>query len=755
MRGRHHLAAIAFVAGAAAFEMEGFYRLILLSFVIAWLSLWISSWKWKGSLFIFFLAGALLSVSKPSLLPIEPSSSPMNIKIISPLKESSSTIQTTLYHSPSHNKIQLLFLISDLSDSEVQTVKKQLKYGAVCLFSGEVKSPEQARNYGQFDYRMYLKNQGIQYQSLITSLEEIQCEGKGALQKLFASREALIVKVSDSMDKELFAWTSALIFGDTSLLDEEIIEWFREFSLSHILAISGLHIGLFISGLYLLFYRTGRVALEQTRWLLVIILPCYSFLAGGAPSVLRASFMAGIFFLLIQRKLRFPITDVLSLAAGLLLLWNPYYLHNLGYQFSFLVTFALVLAAPLLKQQQSWKLPASISLISQLMILPLQLHYFYQYNPFSLFANLLLVPYFSLLVIPVLFLFVIISFIIGPSTTVFLSGLFYQFHEAVVFFMMKHWEIFNLQWVVGELPIEWMLMYWVGFFGMMYFWCQKKRSQAFLLSILSVAVIVSYMLLPYVTPKGTVTMLDVGQGDTFIIELPYRRNVIMIDAAGPSLFLNDQDATFDHIIHPYLKSRGIRSIGALFISHGDQDHNGSTGQLLNNYEISSVFTHPFNQSLTGTEEFLEAGQIIDISGVNFHVLHPDEDYLEENDNSLVLYVELGGKKWLFTGDISQEVESKLLKSYPQLTADVLKLAHHGSRTSTSEEWLKKLQPSAALISAGVNNRYGHPHEEIVELLEMQDILVLRTDWHGAVRFQFTKERGTFSTFLPYNAERRH
>ncbi|WP_082233776.1 DNA internalization-related competence protein ComEC/Rec2 [Halobacillus massiliensis] len=755
MRGTHHLAAIAFIAGAVTSEFEGYHRFLLGSIVIIWISSSLFSWKWKGSLLICFSAGALLAISNSSPPPIEVTTdTPLYVKIVSPLKKSSSAYQAVLYHPSSRHKIQLSFLITDKSENEARNAKNQLKYGAECTLTSEVLPPDKARNYGQFDYRKYLENQGIYYQSVVSSSNEILCEGEGFYQSILDARETIIDRVKNSMDYDLFKWTSALIFGDTSLLDEETITWFRQFSLSHILAISGLHIGLFISGLYVLFYRSGWITIEQTHWIVLIILPCYSFLAGGAPSVLRASFMAVVCLLLIQGKLRFPVTDVLAWAAVLLLLWNPNYLHNIGYQFSFLVSFGLVLSASFLKKQSSWKLPATVSLISQLTILPLQLHYFYQFNPLSLFANLLLVPYFSLLVIPLLFLLVILSMITGELITRFLSGMLSQLHEGFLAFTMEIGKPFNIQWTVGEFPFEWIGIYWITFSFMMFFWVQEKRKPAFAYSVLAVGIMAAYSLLPYISPKGSITMLDVGQGDTFVIELPYRRSVILIDAAGSPSFSSDKNAVFNYVIDPYLLSRGIRTIEAVFISHEDNDHSGSLDSLIQNYKIGHIFTHPYSLKGKGERHFLKAEKVVQISGTEFHILHPSNDLKDENDNSLVLYVELGGKKWLFTGDISKHVEKDIIEKYPQLEADVLKLAHHGSNTSTSLEWIRGLNPSVALISAGVNNQYGHPHEEIIELVENEELLILRTDEHGAVTYRFTKEKGTFSTYLPYNAKKK-
>ena len=132
----------------------------------------------------------------------------------------------------------------------------------------------------------------------------------------------------------------------------------------------------------------------------------------------------------------------------------------------------------------------------------------------------------------------------------------------------------------------------------------------------------------------------------------------------------------------------------------------------------------------------------------FHVLSPKKNMFDDNENSLVVYTTLGGLKWLFTGDIGTQIEKEIIQLFPELSIDVLKVAHHGSNTSTDEAFIQHVQPTYALISAGVNNSYGHPTEEVLETLDHENVTVLRTDESGAVQFRFIKNEGTFFKYLP-------
>lgn len=311
----------------------------------------------------------------------------------------------------------------------------------------------------------------------------------------------------------------------------------------------------------------------------------------------------------------------------------------------------------------------------------------------------------------------------------------------------------NIQWVIGQLPIIWGGLYLVIFTIMMKKWSVDHLQKAFISGTLLVLLLVAYCLLPYISPFGKVTMLDVGQGDTFVIELPYRKGVIMIDAAGPSLFTNNPSSTSDYIIEPFLKSNGIKKIDALIISHNDQDHSGSVEYLDSAFLIEGIYVSPYYNEELKNKRIVKEGDALVFSNYSFYILHPGEDHEDSNENSLVIYTELGGLSWVFTGDISKQIEKNLIKSYPELSADVLKVGHHGSHTSTDPNWLKHLSPQVALISVGRDNSYGHPHAEVIEAIEEQGSLVFRTDKHGGVRFLFKGDNGTFLPHLTYNAER--
>ncbi|WP_371924991.1 DNA internalization-related competence protein ComEC/Rec2 [Halobacillus sp. A1] len=751
MRGNLHLIVFALIMGGlftiSDREMQFFF---IISFT-AWLYYLITAWTWRGILISFFIFGTFLFT--PQVGPAFPPTNNLEGTISSPLTETPSYFRTTLSLTDSHQKAIVQYYKNDEAGSEYDQLRSQLRLGASCIVFSEYQAPESARNPGQFDYQKYLEHQNIFYEVTLSASDEIICEGSSVLQTAYDLRQKLIQRAERSMNDQTFMWASALVFGDTTLLPPETVDWFRDFNVSHLLAISGLHVGLFIGGMFFFLYRSGLTTLEQSRWLLLVIIPVYAFIAGAAPSVLRSSIMAVVILFLVQMKVRVNITDVISFVALVLLLSSPHYIHNLGFQFSFLVTFALILSTSIFKEKHPLIVSVEISLISQLCILTLQLHHFYQFNPLSLLANFILVPYFSLLIIPILILLVLISITL-PLLGAELSEIFGWVHNTIFEFLMNHSDFFNIQWVVGEIEGVWVCAGFIFFTLMMKNWILTRLSRAFSYGVLFVLLLFTYSLKPYFSSEGYVTMLDVGQGDAFVIELPYRRGVIMIDAAGPSIFSGNQDRIADQIISPFLKAKGISELDAIIISHKDQDHSGSVESLLNSFAVENVYVNPYDEMETGLKKTIQGGQSLTFGSTVFHFLHPSKDYSDPNENSLVTFVELGGRSWLFTGDISKNVEMDILKRYPSLSSGVLKVGHHGSETSTSEEWLNRLNPSVALVSAGKENRYGHPHEEVLSLLEDHNITILRTDTHGAVTYKFSGESGTFSTHLPYNAKRK-
>ncbi|UOQ46325.1 DNA internalization-related competence protein ComEC/Rec2 [Halobacillus salinarum] len=758
MRGKLHLP-LAAMAGGAVFASTGEIGKFVCIGVLTMIFFRVRR-MWR-----IFLLSSFLCFGYWYFAPAEKTSLNLTPHLItgtisSGITETDQSIQVILTKDNKNpvEKVQLTYFKEQMDALYLEKLQNQWKYGAACTIYSSEEEVKEARNPGEFDFRHYLARQQIYSQVVITKDIRMSCKGSSWLQYLFEQRNRMEFTVKNAVSTTAYPWIKALIFGETDELDKDTLEWFREWGLSHLLAISGLHIGLFLTLFMLLFYRTGIASMEQVRFSLICILPAYSFIAGGAPSVLRASLMGVIALLLAQAGLRMAVTDILSITAIVLLIASPDMLQQPGFQFSFLVTFALIFSSKIFLQEQNFlTLSAKICLISQLCVLPLQVHYFYECNPLSLLANLLLVPYFSFLLLPISLLLVLQAFIFPKIAFVF-STLTFSCHTQ----LLNYIEILSskvlFQWTIGAIPTPWILVFSGSFVMMMIFWSRRKLKLTFYLAVVCCSVLIVYSSLPYFSSQGTVTMLDIGQGDTFVIELPFRRGVMMIDAAGPPIFTENKTRTEEMVIAPFLKSRGISHLDAMLVSHHDWDHNGSVSPILHDFTVDRLIVSPYykfekKQGPKVEVNRVKAGDKFSIQGQQFSVLEPDREASSTNDNSVVLLTKLGGKLWMFTGDSSVEKEEEMVRNGSNLDVDVLKVGHHGSHTSTSEEWLEALTPEIALISAGEHNRYGHPHQDVINKLKDMGIIIWRTDQHGAVQYKFSGGEGTFYPFLSYNASR--
>lgn len=681
-------------------------------------------------------------------------------QIIQPVEYSSKKVEFLFRDKQTEKNISVVFF-PDEAPLHSDHHYSSLKYGAACSITGKLERPPHARNPGQFDLQTYKLQQGITYQLIVQSLDNIECEGSSFLHRFYTIRANLINYINKTFSVETAGWLNGLVLGDDSFIKEDTIDLFQRWSLSHILAISGLHVGLVVAFVYLILIKLNIVSKEKAQWLMILFLPIYALIAGGAPSVWRASTMVLAFIILNKIKLKFSATDILSFVFILLIFLDEYIVYHVGFQLSFTVTFGLILSKQWLSQSNSkiWQ-GLQISFVSQMMILPLQLAYFSTFQPLSILLNFLIVPYFSLFVIPFMFVLLILSFL--PSAFIhFLDSLFVQVHRLIMLFIELLDAYVNFPFVIGDVPGELACVYY-----MLFFVCMRNIQKVHLNKALIYGCCVSFTIIylaarPYLSPVGTVTMLDIGQGDAFVIELPYRKGVIFIDAGASFSFEDFQptEKVYKQIIKPYLYSRGISKVDTVFLSHEDIDHMGSVPYMIkemnvdeiiisNYYELDARTAVQWRASGTQIKE-VNYGKEMLVHGQTFETIAPIRDLNSPNENSLVIRTKLGGMHWLFTGDIGIDAEREIIKAYEDLSVDILKVGHHGSNTSTDESFVKKLKPRFALISVGENNTYGHPAKEVLETLEDAEVQILRTDKHGAVQFHFQKnEQGTFATYLP-------
>ncbi|WP_210366903.1 DNA internalization-related competence protein ComEC/Rec2 [Bacillus sp. REN3] len=672
---------------------------------------------------------------------------------------------------PEKERIAIRYRIK--SKEEKLLIRKMLLPGTACKAEGSLESPSVARNPNAFDYKNYLERQGIYWTFNVESLEPGSCldASDNTLTKLKRFRQKEITMIEESYPAETAALSIALIFGDRNLINPQTESSYRKIGIIHLLAISGLHIALMAGMFYFLLIRTG-LSKEMSELLLILALPVYTVISGLAPPVVRA---AGMLILLIgarRFRIKLPPFDAISIAFMLSLIVNPKLVYDTGFQLSFSVSFALIVSAKKILSTFRHYLTqiAAVSFVAQLAAMPIILYSYFELSAISLLANLLFIPLFSFILLPLVLLGYFIFTLTGvPPATFF--GLLEKAIHLVNVLSISLSEVPGAMMTIGK-PGKMVMISLVAAIWLFFLKWEKiriqKRQPPPLFYLFPVIPLLLQVAVPYINPYGEIIFLDVGQGDSILIRMPFNKGNYLIDTGGVISFgaedWKERREGFDpgkDTVLPLLKSKGIRKLDKLILTHGDADHIGGAAALIEEIGIGQIVMPRYVDRSALEEEIIKLarkkkvplyfggdGTAWTSPGGKFRLMNPSGENADRNENSIVMLADISGKQWLFTGDLGTEGEAALLRRYPQLGTDVLKVGHHGSKTSTSAGFLDRLRPDYAVISVKKKNRYGHPSSEILDRLRESGIRIYRTDENGAIIYRFKGEIGTFSTQLP-------
>lgn len=634
--------------------------------------------------------------------------------------------------------------------------------GATCQVTGDIQSPNQATNPGQFNYQTYLFNQRIYQQIVINDSDQLACEGINWIGRLRSIRQSQLTYLDQQFSQQTSTWMKSLIFGDQTAIDEDLLELFRRWHLTHLLSISGLHINILVVLIHFMLIHIFRLTKETTYHLLIVFLLFYPIMAGGAPSIWRASIVSSLNYMAWYYHPRIATIDFLSISFVLLLLIKPDWITQLGFQFSYLITFSILFSKEILTRMNHLFLKSIyITAMSILITIPIQVNSFYMFNPHTLLLSVFATLYFSFFLIPIIFFTYLTSFFCQPIMRL-LDIVIEQVNSLFLSLLDNVDHFFYQPIITGSLSPPIIFLFYLTLFYLFAQFERKNLRQTIYALLCLGGILLIHQLMPYFDPHGKITILDLGQADSLIIELPYRHGVILYDVGatlGPD-FEESSDKEYQQIIRPYLYQAGISKIDGVILSHEDHDHLGSLLYLLNDFTVETIITSVYFQwpealdqlikQLNIQTERMSFGQSFEIANQEFFVLSPNKDWQDKNDNSLVLFTVFSGESWLLTGDISEQVEQEFIKNFPNLTIDTLSVAHHGSGTSSSSFFLEVTSPNTALISVGRNNFFNHPNEQVVSRLEARGLQLYRTDQHGAIQFIYRDDQlgGTFLPFIP-------
>ncbi len=612
------------------------------------------------------------------------------------------------------------------------------------------------RNPTQFNYKTFLESRNIYTQIRADSLILIRPDS--SFFSWISIRKKALKLVDQNFDSVTAPIAKALLLGYKNELEGNTKQAFARAGLSHIMAVSGLHVGLVIAPFWLLipYFWSRKNGTKVGFTLLIVVLFFYAGLTGFSVSVLRASLMA---VLLTYGKLFSKSSDSINLmgvAAFTILLIDSNQLFEIGFQLSFCAALIILLVLPVIQNAIPYWIRIKwygtpimviiISLVVQFGLYPLQAFYFGEVSLISPIANALFVPFLGIIV-PLSLLALIVSsvtpilgFVINYPSLVFLELL----NDFVSYSSSISWS-----WYEVTRPNVLTFLFWASFVLVVASWRNPNlKWRLMAVSLFTLFFIPLDSLLTKLEPKKMiVTVFDVGQGDASLIRTPMGKH-FLIDAGTWSPGSNSGK----QILLPYFKENNIRKLDAVFLSHPHADHIGGILELIRGIEIDTIYNSGFKYESNLYQNYiseadskdipvvaLKAGTSIELDeNLLILILGPEQGKFnnDPNQHSLVLNIIHGDNEFLFTGDAGEDQERRLVENYGQLLdTDFLKVGHHGSKTSSELFFLNKVTPEIAVVSVAEKNRFGHPHPEAVERLESTRSNIYYTSRDRALIFE--------------------
>jgi competence protein ComEC len=695
--------------------------------------------------------------------------------------------------------------VDDIDGSHVSgkvrvSVREELSsigYGDVIRVTGKLFEPTGFNNPRGFDYAGYLAQSNISAMMYLKTSDAIRVIGRGAgiFRTIQDWRERIHQSFLETTTGDGSAILQAMVLGEEGRLTDELRDRFMAAGVTHIISISGSHLGMMavlcfglIRGLLFImperFYHRLTLYTEPkmiAAWLTLPLVVFYTLLAGGQVATVRSLIMisAGLLAVILDREN--ALIHALALAALFILIASPQAIFDISFQLSFLSVMVIGYVVSLWNELQfkaetrfqkirnTALLLIIISLSTGLATGPLVAYYFNQLSFAGIVSNLIIVPFAGVMVVPLGLFSGILSLFTQHLPLSWLNQTAADmFISTVSFFSRLPFAEFH----PPAPTLLWLLLYAV-FFSSLFTHARARLRSRFkpfestsrvpMLPVIGMTIagmcLMLLLALSFIPKRHLlVSFPDVGQGDCALIELAGGQT-ILIDGGGT------RDNRFDigrRVIAPYLWNKGIRRLDLVVLSHPHPDHMNGLIAILKKFEVAAVWEIGLDTDLPGYDEFLAVIQdrtilhrivsaddpSVMLDKAMISVLHPPrgfeaqdrQAYAAENNRSLVMRIRSEDRDLLFMGDIGIEVERNIMKSMQGMRADLIKVPHHGSKSSSSEEFVSQTRPDIAVVTVGRENQYHHPSDEILARYEKIGALICRTDRDGAVTIHVTKEK---------------
>ena len=558
-----------------------------------------------------------------------------------------------------------------------------------------------------FNYKRYLKGKRINYIFIGKDINII----KSNKNIFYSFKNILYKRINRYKSKK---YLKVFVMGNKDDIDSDIKNIYKNLGVIHLLSISGSYISI------LIFILNKLIKNKKVISLFLII---YIIITDFQISIIRSCIYYILFLINKKYKLDIDNKTIIIILGSVLLLINPYYLYDIGFLLSFLVSYSLIYFNYLLENKNYIYKSLLISLITFFTSLPIIINTYYSINFMSILYNLIYVPFSCIILYPLsllTFIFPILDNLLLIIISIFESISIYLYNI----------KIFTLSF--SQIPFYLYFLYYLLIF---------LKNNKYLYLIFLFYFFNYYLFIP------RIYFLDVGQGDSILIRLKNKN--IIIDTGGKYNYDNSNNLVM------FYKSVGVKKIDYMIISHGDLDHCKDAINVVNNFKIDKVILNcgPYNELEKKLIKVLDKKKIkyyscikeLNINNDKLYFLQTRE-YDNENDNSNVIYTELNQHKLLFMGDAEFEKEKDIIDNYYLSNIDILKVGHHGSKTSSSKVFIKEINPKYSVISVGKNNRYGHPNKETLD--NLKDSKIYRTDQDGSIMFKIKNNKLKIETCSP-------